>query len=305
MQENLNRHPLVSIVIPVYNGEKYIALTLDSILSQSYKNIEVIVVNDGSTDRTQEIIQNYALQNRFIKIIQKNKSGVSAARNSGMNIAKGVYIAFLDADDIWLTNNLELKVNYLVDHPNAFGVTSFCECIDEKNQLTGKIKKGDVNVFLNDVLSWKGNYITIPSGILFQRTFLNKLQGFREDLSNNADQEIIMRGLFSGFTFHTIQELTWYYRLHSNNMSSNIKLMESDSLKCYSIANANGYFKSFYFKKFCFSKMALIVAFSWLKNDNNLRKSIKWMFFSFYYSPIYFTGEILNRVFSRGKIVMV
>ncbi len=91
--------PLISIIIPAYNIENYIAKCLDSLLNQTYKNIEIIVIDDGSSDNTGKIVDNYAYKYEYIKVIHKKNAGVSAARNTGIEVANGDYIGFVDADD--------------------------------------------------------------------------------------------------------------------------------------------------------------------------------------------------------------
>lgn len=91
--------PLISIIIPAYNIENYIAKCLDSLLNQTYKNIEIIVIDDGSSDNTGKIVDNYAYKYEYIKVIHKKNAGVSAARNTGIEVANGDYIGFVDGDD--------------------------------------------------------------------------------------------------------------------------------------------------------------------------------------------------------------
>jgi glycosyltransferase involved in cell wall biosynthesis len=297
MQESSKNSILVSIVIPVYNGERYLSYTLDSVLAQTHKNIEIIVIDDGSTDDTKDILESYSAKYPVIRTVHKTNSGVSVARNSGWEIAKGQFISFLDADDIWTPENLDLKLDFLINHPNAFGVTSQCEIMDEKNIRKGEIKKGDPNVNLEDILIWKGNYITIPSGILFKWETMKLLNGFNPDLSNNADQEILMRALKTQGSFHTLQQTTWYYRRHSDNMSSNLNLMEKDTVLTYRLAKQNKLFKSWWFERKCLSRMSLILSFSWWKNGRDMKRALKWMLISFYYSPVAFVDRILNKLF--------
>ena len=92
-------HDLISIIIPVYNVEHYLAECLDSVLAQTYKNLEIILVDDGSIDGSGQICDNYAGKDSRIKVIHQTNAGVSAARNKGLKVAKGEYIGFVDADD--------------------------------------------------------------------------------------------------------------------------------------------------------------------------------------------------------------
>lgn len=103
--------PKLSIIIPVYNAEKYIGRCLDSILSQSFSDFEIILVNDGSKDSTQVICENYAKRDLRIKLVSKSNGGVSSARNKGLEISKGEWILFVDADDELLPETLECMIN--------------------------------------------------------------------------------------------------------------------------------------------------------------------------------------------------
>ena len=102
---------LVSIIIPAYNAEKYIGACLDSVISQTYKNIEIVVVNDGSSDRTKEIIENYAEKDKRIKLISTENGGVSRARNIGMDNSKGEFFTFVDADDGLFENSVQILLD--------------------------------------------------------------------------------------------------------------------------------------------------------------------------------------------------
>lgn len=104
---------LISIVIPVYNAEKYLSRCLESILSQTYKNIEVIIVNDGSTDKSQQIIKTYQKKSKKVRVFNQSNVGVSKARNLGIKYCKGDYILFLDSDD-WIDEDyIEKSIDFL------------------------------------------------------------------------------------------------------------------------------------------------------------------------------------------------
>lgn len=105
----MQHRSLISVIIPVYNGECYVAEAIDSVLNQTYKNIELIVIDDGSTDGTAAIVKNYE---NIIYFYQENR-GLGAARNQGVDLAKGEYLAFLDADDYWLPEKLEQQLAQL------------------------------------------------------------------------------------------------------------------------------------------------------------------------------------------------
>lgn len=126
---------LVSVIIPVYGAEKYIAATIQSLLGQTYKNFEALIIDDGSPDRSIEICQQFS--DPRIQIIRQNNRGLPGARNTGIRHAKGDYIAFLDADDIWLPTKLEKHVNYLNNSSHVGISFSYSAFIDEMGNPTG------------------------------------------------------------------------------------------------------------------------------------------------------------------------
>lgn len=109
----IQTQPLVSVVIPVYNAEKTIVRTLKSVVNQTYKNIEILVVNDGSKDNSEQVIANYISQDNIanLRLVSKENGGVSSARNRGIDEANGDFIAFLDSDDFWLPNKIEKQLD--------------------------------------------------------------------------------------------------------------------------------------------------------------------------------------------------
>ena len=110
---------LVSIIVPTFNYDKFIGEALDSVLCQSYQNIECIVIDDGSTDATQKIVIEYQCRDPRIRYIYQDNMGVSAARNNGLRNAKGEFIQFLDADDLIDSKKIELQLSFLVAHPEV------------------------------------------------------------------------------------------------------------------------------------------------------------------------------------------
>lgn len=290
--------PLVSIIIPVYNAEKYISDTISSVLTQTHQDWEMIIVDDGSTDNSMTKIKQYSQNDSRIKIILKTNSGVSDSRNAGILISKGDFIAFLDADDVWLDANLENKIEYLKSN-NAHAVYSDCEVIDENSNAKNILFKTKEKPTLDDILLLEGNYITAPSGTIFKKEVFNTIGLFDEKLSNNADQDIWIRLLANNFEIALLNNKLWKYRVHSNNMSSNIQLLEKDSLYMFNKARENNIFKSFVFQKKCFSRLYLMLAGSWWKNDGNKIRGLFFLIKSLLsYPPIIF--KILkNNIFEK------
>lgn len=156
----------VTVIVPVYNAEKYLEVCLNSIIRQSLENIEIIIVNDGSTDNSKSIIENFAhLHNRIIFIDQKN-GGVSAARNAGLNKASGKYIGFVDADDYVQENMYEEMYKQALSHGSSMVISNAKE--QNKNAA-------------------KGNRLNFEEGIKsfsYDKKMFNSFIGFKYDYSN-------------------------------------------------------------------------------------------------------------------------
>lgn len=133
-------NPVVSVIIPVYNQEKYLRKCLDSVCNQSLQNIEVICVNDGSTDNSKEILENYAKQDSRIHILSQKNQGAGAARNLGMQVARGKYLSFLDSDDIFEPLMLETMVRAIEK--------------DDADVLVCRADRFDTNTGIRESMPW-------------------------------------------------------------------------------------------------------------------------------------------------------
>ncbi|MGL5892694.1 MAG: glycosyltransferase family 2 protein, partial [Bacteroidia bacterium] len=215
----------VSVVVPAYNAEPFIAETIESVLAQTLQNWELIVVDDGSTDKTVSVAEQFCGDER-ISIIRQKNAGVSAARNAGLLPAKGKYVAFLDADDVWLPENLKRKVALLELPGNepAMLAHAAVENIDIQSKRSGEINAGKAGNVLHDLLSWNGTVVPGPSSILVRREAAVKIGGFDLQLSTAADQDFFFRLAELG-AFAATTEVLSLYRLHPNNMHRNIARM--------------------------------------------------------------------------------
>lgn len=129
----------VSIIVPAYNSELYIEDCINSVLSQTYDNWEMIIVNDCSTDNTGQIIETYCLKDNRIKLYnQSENKGVTEARNKAIKLSKGRFVAFLDSDDLWKSTKLEEQINFMVNNNYAFTFTAY-EILKDKEEYEGRI----------------------------------------------------------------------------------------------------------------------------------------------------------------------
>lgn len=130
-----NTTPIVSVVVPVYNSAKYLSECIDSILAQTFKNIEIILINDGSTDCSASICDKYSLKHPNIKVVHKDNGGASSARNRGIDIARGVYIMFVDSDDTIVANMVENLYEIIIDNDSDISASLLRPTTDRERKL--------------------------------------------------------------------------------------------------------------------------------------------------------------------------
>lgn len=278
-------NPLVSIIIPCYNGAKFIAETIQSVINQTYPNWELIIVNDGSSDNSEKLIKTLIDKEFRATLVNKTNSGVSDTRNKGISFAKGDYITFLDADDVWFKDNLEKKVTFL-SSKNFDIVYSFYSTINEHSKSLTIKHEGTSNPTLKDFLYLKGNYNTKPSGLLYAKKIFTNFQGFDTNLSNNADQDILIQLVAKGFKIGLIEEILWNYRIHENNMSNNVSILEKDTLYLFKKCSSMKLFKNFWFERKCYAVMYYMLAGSWWKDGNNKKKGFYYMYKAIMANPL-------------------
>ena len=216
---------MVSIIIPVYNGEKFISKAIESALNQTYKPIEIIVVDDGSTDKTEEIVKQYN-----VKYFYQDNSGPSTARNRGISIAKGEYIAFLDADDIYLPNKIERQILEFKKDNDLGVVYNSVRNIDENDNL-GDILSGEI-VLENreDFYAYTlfRQIIPCPPSIMVKKECFQEVL-YPTDLVN-AEDYLFTLHLAKRFKFKYIDEVLYLYRRHEMNLTNNHSLQVENEI---------------------------------------------------------------------------
>ena len=210
----MENKPLISIVLPLYNAEKYIEETLISILNQTYQNFELLIINDASTDKSLDIVKEYSEKYSNIKIVNlRENSGVSNARNTGIANSKGEYVAFIDSDDIWKENKLELQIEYMIKNDILFSFTSyemkFCNS-DKPNKIISVPKKINYEELL------KGNPIACFT-VICKKEVLNKTR-----FANVKHEDYVMwLSIAKKIPLYGLNENLGIYRKHENSISSN------------------------------------------------------------------------------------
>jgi glycosyltransferase involved in cell wall biosynthesis len=209
--------PRVSVIIPAYNGERHIAETLESVFAQSFEDWEIVLVNDGSTDGTERIVQTYGER---IKYFRQENAGISAARNRAIEAAEGEYIALLDQDDLWLPENLEKKVG-LLDKDKSVGlVYSNGYDINDAGIVVGEEGAGLEHhrgrVFHQLLLR---DFVGHPSGVITRKECFKNVGMFNLSYTMAEEYDLYLR-IADKYCLDYIADRLFKYRFHSRSTSA-------------------------------------------------------------------------------------
>lgn len=181
-------NPLVSVIIPTYNRAGYIEKALESVFSQSYKDFEIIVVDDGSTDGTKGVLDSYLRDGRVRYLHQQNQR-VGKARNNGISRARGSYIALLDSDDYWIdTRKLEKQVDFFETHPDYTLVSGGIIRVDERGQTISRTLNPETDGALRKAMLL--SCLFAPSAVVFRKSDFEKIGGFNAHSDLSEDWEL-------------------------------------------------------------------------------------------------------------------
>ncbi len=217
MLNAFNFLPLVSVVITTYNYAAYLPRAIASVLMQTYPNVEVIVIDDGSTDDTASLIKNYT----SVKYFYQENCGISTARNNGIKRSKGKYVIFLDADDWLEPDAIENNLALIIHHPNVAFISGNYYFFRVETGLVDEIK-----ISVNDdhyIHFLKSNYIGMIAAVLFQKWALNEIQ-FDEDLDACEDYDLYLNITSKYEVIHHEKFIATYY-FHNKGLSHNYQSM--------------------------------------------------------------------------------
>lgn len=217
-------NPLISVIVPIYNRSIFIEDCLNSVINQSYRPIELILVDDGSTDNSNEILNTFKKQNESdnfrIEIITQSNCGAPSARNNGFKKSTGKYIQFLDSDDILLSNKLQTQFYYIKKH-NCEMVYSKAQHISENKEILNFFWGDKLNNTSNDYFNFSWQTMC-P---LYKRETINKIGLWNVKLNINQDWEYCIRTILSGVKIGFHDEVLAYFRVHSKgNIGSGLDL---------------------------------------------------------------------------------
>lgn len=216
----------ISVIIPAYNCEKTIKLTIESVLNQTFTDFELIVINDGSQDSTLDIVSQ--IQDSRIKVFSFENAGGNVSRNRGLHRAVGNFVSFLDADDIWTSDKLASQLQALQDNPEAKVAYSWTDYIDENGEFLVTGTHTNINGDIYEKLL-VNNFLENGSNPLIYKKALIELNGFDESLPAAQDWDMWLR-LADKFNFVCVPSVQILYRVSAKSLSSHLARQEKACL---------------------------------------------------------------------------
>ncbi len=218
--------PTVSVIIHTYNNEKFISETIKSVLNQTYNDYEIIVVDDGSVDGTRNALLPYMQRIRYH---YKENGGIASAKNSGISLSKGEFVAFLDHDDLWVPEKLKIQIEYFNENPSVGLVYAKYTSFRNGNELRTKPEKGYSGWIFKKLLS---KSIIQTSTVMVKRECLNAVGPYDESFALGDEYDMFLR-ISKRFQCGFVDYELTKYRMHDTNASNNDFLFDKENLGVY------------------------------------------------------------------------
>lgn len=209
---------LVSVIISVYNGERYLRRSIDSVLNQTYKNFELLLLNDGSSDATAEIIRDYVERDRRIKSFENIiNCGLTSCLNKLIEMSVGQLIARIDADDVWKPQKLEKQVKLLLEDNLDFVSCGYLVLDENGNSIPGKIVQSDHTSLIDQIVKAKGG--VCHSSFLMRKNIVNEIDNYDESFIKAQDKDLLLRLVRANARFGAITSRELLLQQHKNQVS--------------------------------------------------------------------------------------
>lgn len=238
----IDQNKIVSIVTPLHNGEEYIAQTIDSVLSQTYPYWELIIVDDCSSDKGLDVVKDYISRDSRIKlIINEVNSGPAITRNKAIEASKGKYIAFLDSDDLWTNDKLEVQIDFMKTN-NVYFTFTYYDQITEEGEFIKKVNNLPEKVdYLSSIKSNKIGCLTA----VYDVSFFGKV--YMENIAKRQDYTLWLKLLKKVEYAYCVPRILAHYRIRKNSVSSNKFKLVKFHWHIYRHIEGHSFFKSLYF----------------------------------------------------------
>jgi glycosyltransferase involved in cell wall biosynthesis len=229
MKNNLKFSPLISIIMPAHNASKFLCEAIDSVLGQTYKNIELIICNDASTDDTQQIIDKYQLDSRVKYISNVENEGISSSINKCIGLSNGKFIARMDADDIMAPNRLSLQVKYLLEHDDIYMLGGAIELINKNGDI---LKKRKYPLDHEKIVKTFFYYSPFCNPcLIFRKEVFQEVGLYNSNLDGAEDLDLIAR-IIVKFKTANLNEILLKFRIHGSSISE-VKSRRQEGLTLY------------------------------------------------------------------------
>jgi len=212
----------ISIITPIYNGQEFLDETIQTVINQSYTNWELLLIDDGSTDRSKQICVTHSQKDDRIQYFYKKNGGQASARNLGITNSKGEWVAMLDADDLWHKDKLLKQVEAITNNPNISicftNTLAFQKSLDNELYNANNKKYGLLDATLFQEI-YTSNYISNSSVLLKKQALIKVgLYNENESLRGSEDWELLLRMLFNKEAAYGLKEIFLYYRIHEGGI---------------------------------------------------------------------------------------
>jgi len=300
--------PKISVIIPVFNGAKTIIKTIQSVLDQTFKDLELIIIDDGSTDETLGAIQNLlaSIQDSRLQVYSFPNAGVSAARNQGISYTQGEYISFIDADDLWTKDKLTAQHQALQNNPRLKVAYSWTDWIDEDDRFLRPAAHlsfaGDIysNLLIIDFMGCGSNPLILKEALL-------EVGGFDPTLQGGEDWDLWIR-LAAKYEFVCVRSPQILYRQVATSVSKNIDLMEKDCLKVinksFQAAPINLQHLKFYSLGNLYKGMLYRILSAGL-DRNNIMSVLKYLYQSIKNDPSFIKAKVIWKIGLQILLVLL
>jgi glycosyltransferase involved in cell wall biosynthesis len=287
LSSNNSVDPLVSVVIPVFNSEKFIYETLNAVICQDYKNLEILIVNDGSNDDSESEISK--ISDPRIKYFYNENKGVSTARNFGLSKANGEFVLFLDSDDLLPPAFIRKRAAVLIEFPFFGFACGYVQRIDSSSVKMDGLLSAACNEIQVEVLGFNAEIVTCPSSYLFRKSdLINADLYFNLLLSSSADRLYLLE-VDKYLKGHFVRDLdaTLLYRVSTNSLSNNLnEKLILDNEHFYELALSNLSIDK-KFRSIFLSKSNYVLAGAYFK-IGKIIPAFKFAFLSLAYGPMNF-----------------
>lgn len=245
----MKAEPLVSVIVPLYNQERYVSETLDSLVSQQISDLQILVVDDGSTDRSAEVVKRYVRMDRRISLVANSrKKGVSGARNTGLDLARGTWVYFIDSDDFLATDALNVLLTYAGDQFGA-SIIAGDSCVTDSSSTKGKdpffLSQQRIASQLKMSADCQACYLENPvpdflksemclqvGTAIFKRSLIERAGRFKEGMSHSEDTDYWYR-LTNRSRMILTRNIILYRRIHGSSATRNLEAVHKGAISCY------------------------------------------------------------------------